>query len=72
MFFSIFQDYCIIKEYSMGILEKTVGLAGVAIAGGVALTKGLLGGNKKKLAELDTEFARTTADYQAGNTACVI
>ena len=49
----------------MGILGKTLGLAGVAVAGSVALTKNLLGGNKKKLAELDTEFARTTADYQA-------
>ena len=49
----------------MGILEKTIGLAGVAVAGSVALTKSLLSGNKKKLAELDTEFARTTADYQA-------
>ena len=34
-------------------------------AEGIALTKGLLGSKKKKLAELDTEFARTTADYQA-------
>ena len=49
----------------MGLLEKTLGLAGGLAAGGVALAAGLMGNNKKKLAELETEFARTTAYYNA-------
>lgn len=48
----------------MGILEKTIALAGAAV-GGVALAKDFLGGKKKKIAALDTEFAKITSDYQA-------
>ena len=48
----------------MGLLGKTLGLAGMA-AGGIAAAKGILGINKKQLAELDTEFAKTTKNYRS-------
>jgi len=49
----------------MGLLEKALGLAGAAAGGVAAAATGLLGNKKKKLAELDTEFVRTTQDYLA-------
>lgn len=48
----------------MGFLGKSLGLAGLA-AGGIAAAKGLLGNKKRQLAELDTEFAKTTKSYLA-------
>ena len=50
--------------HTMGLLGKTLGLAGVAV-GGIAAAKGLLGSKKRQLAELDTEFAKTTKNYRA-------
>ena len=44
----------------MGLIEKTLGLVG-----GIVVATSLIGNKKKQLADLDTEFARTTADYQA-------
>ena len=43
----------------MGILEK-----GICLVGGIAVASALFGNKKKQLAKLDTEFARTTAEYQ--------
>ena len=47
----------------MGILDKVIGLAGVA-AGGIIAATSLLGNKEKKLAALETEFAETTRVYQ--------
>ena len=48
----------------MGIFEKTLGLASAAV-GGIAVATKLLVSKKERLAKLDTEFAKTTAEYEA-------
>ena len=48
----------------MGLLGKTLGMVG-GMVGGITAASCFLGNKKKRLAELDTEFARATADYEA-------
>jgi len=54
----------------MGLFEKTIGLAGLAV-GGIAVVKGMLGGKDKKLANLDIEFAEITGEYEKEKAALI-
>lgn len=52
----------------MGLLGKTLGLAGMA-AGGIAIASGLFVNKEKKLAALDAEFATATNEYEKKKAA---
>ena len=52
----------------MGLLGKTLGLAGMA-AGGIAIASGLFVNKEKKLATLDAEFAAVTKEYEKEKAA---